>query len=92
MAHIQTNPSWVTQKYPGDLSAQVRYLIQFGYVVVHQNEKTAQLVRKKKFSLFLALCGLLLFFFGFLLYLVWYLAKRDDTIYLDITAQEKASL
>ncbi len=87
MSHAQTNPTWLVEMFPQNLQAQITYLTLHKYVLLFQNEKTAQLVRRKKFSFLIAFIGVLLWFIGFIVYLIWYLAKEDDTIYLDISTQ-----
>ncbi len=79
------NPQWLVNKFPNDLKAQVRYLVSNGYHVVSQDDKTAQLIKPKKFSCLFCLVT------GFLPYLIWYLAKRDGTIYLDSSVQSPVS-
>lgn len=90
MSHAQTNPSWLVEMFPQNLQAQITYLTLHKYILIFQNEKTAQLVRRKKFSFLIAFIGVLLWFIGFIVYLIWYLAKEDDTIYLDISTQPPA--
>lgn len=94
MARAQTNPEWLVKLFPQNLQAQVTYLTLHKYILLFQNEKSAQLLRKKKFSFLIALVSVLLIFvyaaFGFaclLIYIIWYLAKGDETIYLDVSAQ-----
>jgi hypothetical protein len=84
----QYNPQWLVNRFPNDLKAQVRFLVQQGYTVTHQDEKSAQLMRKKQFSCLIAFLTLFIFGVGFLLYLIWFLAKRDETIYLEIDQQK----
>lgn len=83
----KVNPVWLISKSPGDLKAQIRYAVQFGYHPASQDATTAHLVRKKKFSCLIATLSLLCYGVGFLIYLFYYLAKRDDEIYLDLTTQ-----
>jgi zinc-ribbon domain len=56
-----------------------------GYRVVAQTDTTAQLIRPKTFSCLIA-AVLLAFTFGILLvpYLIWYVARRDEQVYLEI--------
>jgi hypothetical protein len=84
MAH---NPAWLVNKHPKDLKAQIRELTQNGYTVTVQDKTSAQLVRKKQFSCLVATLGLLTFTIGFWLYLFYFLAQRDETIYLDLETQ-----
>lgn len=78
MAH---NPSWVVNKHPNNLKAQIKELVDYGYVVTLQDASTAQLVRKKSFSCLFALLT------GVLPYALYYMAKKDYTIYLDLESQ-----
>lgn len=82
-----TNPSWLVLKAPRDLKSQIRIAVEKGYHVVSQTETTAQLLREKKFSCLIATIGLLCFFFGLVVYVLYYLSKRQDKIYLDIETQ-----
>lgn len=84
----QYNPQWLVNRYPNDLQSQVRILVQRGYTVTHQDAKTAQLTRKKKFSFLIAFLSLFVFGVGFLFYLIWYLAKRDEALYLELDKQQ----
>jgi cell division septal protein FtsQ len=83
----QTNPRWLIQKAPGDLKAQVRIAVELGYHVVSQTASSAQLMRKKQFSCLIATLSLFVFGIGFLIYLFYFLSKKDDLIYLDADAQ-----
>lgn len=78
MAH---NPSWVVNKHPNNLKAQIKELVDYGYVVTLQDASTAQLVRKKSFSCLFALLT------GVLPYALYYMAKKDYTVYLDLESQ-----
>jgi hypothetical protein len=89
MAHRQVNPEWLVSKFPKDLDAQISYMIQYGYVVQHKTDTTVTLVRKKQFSFILAILGLFLFLVGLFIYLLFYLAKSDDVIYLDVRTQKE---
>lgn len=85
----QINPRWLITQAPGDLKGQIQKAISYGYHVTSQTATTAQLVRQKSFSCLLAT---VLFFFlaiPFFIYLFYYLAKKDDAIYLDIETQPK---
>lgn len=83
----QTNPRWLIEKAPGDLKAQVRIAVEHGYQVVSQTHTAAQLMRKKQFSCLIATVLFLCFAIPFFIYLFYYLAKKDDLIYLDIETQ-----
>jgi zinc-ribbon domain len=67
------------------LQAELRRYTRKGYRVVAQTDTTAQLVKPKTFSCLIA--GVLLVFtFGtfLVLYLIWYLARKDKQVYLEI--------
>ncbi len=85
----KVNPAWLISKNPGDLKAQIRHAVQFGFHPVSQDSTTAHLTRKKKFSCLFATLSFLCFGVGFLIYLFYYMAKRDDEIYLDLATQPK---
>lgn len=67
------------------LKAAIDDHVRRGFRVVSQTETTAQLVRPKRFRFVLALV-LALISFGllFLLYLLWYVAQRDQQVYLRV--------
>ncbi len=81
------NPRWLIKQAPGDLKAQISIAVSRGYHVVSQTATTAQLIRQKTFSCLIATLALLLFGFPFIIYLFYYLSKKDDTVYLDIETQ-----
>jgi nitrate reductase NapE component len=85
----KVNPAWLIKKHPGDLKAQIRDAVAFGFHPVSQDATTAHLLRKKKFSCLIATLSFLCFGVGFLIYLFYYMAKRDDEIYLDTNIQPK---
>lgn len=85
----KVNPAWLISNNPGDLKAQIRHAVQFGFHPVSQDSTTAHLTRKKKFSCLFATLSFLCFGVGFLIYLFYYMAKRDDEIYLDLATQPK---
>jgi hypothetical protein len=76
------NPQWLVDRFPNDLKAQVRYLVSKGYQVIHQETGSAQLLKKKSFSCLFCLIT------GIIPYGIWYMAKRDKTIYLDASDQK----
>lgn len=49
-----------------------------GFAVTNRSGNQVQMVRKKKFSFWWALAWFLLFGVGVIIYLLYYLAKRDD--------------
>jgi uncharacterized BrkB/YihY/UPF0761 family membrane protein len=66
------------------LDDEVRNYVQRGYRVESRTPTTAQLVRPKKFSFLWALLWFLLFGIGILVYVAYYLAKSDQTEYLEV--------
>jgi hypothetical protein len=67
------------------LNQYVAELAATGYVTTSKTEDSAQLVRKKRFSVGWALAWFLLLGVGVVAYLIYYLGKRDDTAYLSAT-------
>jgi len=55
-----------------------------GYRVVSRTDTAAQLVRPKKFSFWWALFWFLFFGAGILVYVFYYMSKRDTVVYLEI--------
>jgi hypothetical protein len=76
------NPAWLINKYPNDLKAQIRDLVEHGYVVTLQDKESAQLIRKRSFSCLFALLT------GIVPYLCYYMWKRDYIVYLDLSSQK----
>jgi uncharacterized protein YuzE len=63
------------------LQNEINSYIKKGFRVISQTDTTAQLLNPKKFSLLWAVLWFLLFGVGILIYLFYYLAKRDEQIY-----------
>ena len=55
-----------------------------GYFIVSQTDHNAQLKRPKKFSCLWAALWFLFFGIGIIVYLIYYAAKRDDLIYIEV--------
>ena len=76
------------QKTPVDihpaLSKEIQKYVRKGYRVVYQTATTAQLVKPKGFSCFWALAWLFIFGVGLLVYIFYYLAKKDKILYLSV--------
>lgn len=66
------------------LDAEIMRWVTGGYRLQTRTATTAQLVRPKTFSVALALLGLLLFVFGLVAYLLWYVAQSDESVYLAV--------
>ena len=59
-----------------------------GFTVSSQTETTAQMVRSKEFNLVPALLCFLLFGIGVLVYVFYYMYKRDETIFIRVQGGE----
>ncbi len=55
-----------------------------GYHVVSRTENSAQLVLPKEFNFLWALLWFLIFGIGLIIYILYYLSKRDSVIYLRV--------
>ena len=64
------------------LQAQINEYARKGYIVQSQTETSAQLVKPKVFSFVWALLWFLLLGIGLLIYILYYLSKNDQTVYL----------
>ncbi len=68
------------------LQDEINRYVRRGYRVVSQTEYTAQLVKPKHFSFPLFVLFLLLAVLPAVLYVLYYVGKRDKTVYLTIDA------
>ena len=66
------------------LQEHIGWYVRQGYRVVSQTETSAQLVRPKQFSIMWFLLGLLAVGVGAVLYIIYYMMKRDATVYLTV--------
>jgi len=73
------------------LQGRINHYLSQGYRVVSQTDTTAQLVRPKKFSCLIALLSVLAVGIGFIIYIFWYMGKKDDTVYLTVDEQARVS-
>jgi len=71
------------------LDKEISHYVKRGFQVVSRTDTTAQLVKPKKFSFLWAMLWLLCFGIGLLVYLIYYAAKRDEQIYLEVGASGK---
>lgn len=65
----RVNPQWLVNRFPKDLKAQIRYLVGKRYQVIHQENESAQLLKKKTFSCLFCLIT------GIIPYGIWYMAE-----------------
>ena len=68
------------------LDSIVARYVRRGYRVVSRTPTTAQLVKPKNFSCLWATLWLLVLVVGLLVYIFYYMSKKDDTIYLEVDA------
>ena len=78
------------------LEERIGQLVRHGYRVISRTQTTAQLVKPKEFSLLWALLWLLVtlcvFGLGILIYLFYYLAQKDTTVYLEVDPYGQAKV
>jgi len=79
-----STPSSLHQRRREVLEWYTRFYVGTGYRVVSSTDTTAQLLKPKTFSLVLAVLGLLFLLIGLFLYLLYYVAKRDETLYIEV--------
>ena len=68
------------------LEKVIAYYVRHGYRVVARTDVSAQLVKPKEFSFLLAMVSLLV------AYLLYYLAKKDQTLYVFVTEEGKVRI
>ena len=71
------------------LAPLIQSYVKQGYIVMSQTDTSAQLVKRKKFSFLIAIIALCLAVFPFILYVLWYMAAKDETLYLVVEANGK---
>lgn len=64
------------------LQKEINRYLKRGFRVVAQTPTTAQLVKPKQFSCLIATIATLLAILPLLIYLFWYAAQKDETVYL----------
>lgn len=74
------------------LQAEIERYVEKGYRVTSQTARSAQLVKPKKFSILWAMVWLLLAVLPFVIYLIYYAAKRDQHLYLTMDDQGKITI
>ena len=73
------------------LQKEIGRYIRKGFRVVSQTDTSAQLVKPKRFSLLWAIIWLILAVLPFILYLLWYLSRKDQVVYLTVDTQGRIS-
>jgi len=71
------------------LDREIAYYVRHGYRVVSRTDTAAQLVKPKRFSFLWALLWFLLAGGGLAVYLIYYAAKRDAQVYIEIEPSGK---
>jgi len=71
---------------PAVLQEEINRLVHKGYRVLSQTDRSAQLVKPKKFSFWWALVWFLVFGVGLVVYLIYYAGKKDPQVYLTVDA------
>ena len=66
------------------LDREIKRYVKRGFRVISRTDTTAQLVKPKKFSFFWAFIWFLVLIVGFVIYLLYYVSKKDETIYLEV--------
>jgi hypothetical protein len=72
------------------LDKEVEKYAERGFRVVAGTDTTAQLVKPKTYSFLWAFIWFLFLIVGLLLYILWYMAKKDEQVYL--TVDEKGHI
>ena len=67
------------------LQAEISRRTVQGWVVVSQGENEAQMRKPKSFSFFWAFLWFLLLVFGLLIYIFYYMSKKDQLVYIQVT-------
>jgi LysM repeat protein len=83
-----TPDQYSTEQRSAVLDKHIAQLVRHGYRVTSRTETTSQLVKPKEFSLLWALVWLLVTLFvfglGIIIYILYYLAQKDQTAYLEV--------
>ena len=81
-----------TEQQKAVLQAEVIKYVRQGFIVVSQTDTTAQLVKHKKFSLFWAVIWFLLAIVPLILYILYYMAKKDEQVFLVVDENGKVKV
>lgn len=76
--------SLTTDERKNILEQRLQGYAKEGWRIASQSDTTAQLMKPKQFNFVLAVIFLLLGGIPFVIYLFWYLAAKDKTLYLTV--------
>ncbi len=80
-------------KTTGPLDAEIEKYVSWGFRLISRTETTAQLVKPKTFSYGWAVFWLIFGFgIGIVLYIFYYLGKKDETVYLQVNHSGRLSV
>ena len=66
------------------LSAEIARRTGQGWLLVSQTDSEAQMRKPKQFSFVWAFIWFLLLVFGLLIYIIYYMAKKDELVYIRV--------
>lgn len=69
------------------LEPVVRAYVRQGYIVVSRTGSTAQLLKRKSFNFLIALILFILGVVPGVIYILWYMAAKDESLYLEVDAK-----
>lgn len=72
----------VDEKTQKKLQKEIIKYTRRGYIITSQTETSVQMVRPKKFGFLPALLWFLLLGVGILVYIFYYMSKKDLTVYI----------
>ncbi|MBI3877021.1 MAG: hypothetical protein HY300_13880 [Verrucomicrobia bacterium] len=68
-----------------ELDASIYDAVSNGFTVMHQTETSAIVVRKKEFSITIAIVGFFLCVVGLIAYAIYYSFQEDEVVEIEIT-------
>ena len=74
------------------LSREIKKYVRRDFRVISRTDTTTQLVKPKKFSFLWALFWLIMFGVGLIFYLIYYLAKKDEVIYIEVESSGEVTI
>jgi len=86
-----TNQPLPLESRKAALQARINHYLGQGYRVVSQTDTTAQLVKPKTFSCLFAVILFVLMVLPFIIYLLYYMSKKDEVVYLSVDDYGKVS-